>query len=42
MLCLSFLFDIEFRSKVDTIFGLVCKFQVKWYNILNDMTILLK
>ena len=40
-LVLLFLFDIKFKSKLDTISGLVFKFGVKLYNILNDMTIIL-
>ena len=31
-----------FKSKLDTIFRFVFEFQVKLYNILNDITIILK
>ena len=41
-LWLSFTFDIKFKSKLDIIFRLVFKFWVIWFNILNDMTIILK
>ena len=39
-LWLSFALIIKFKVKLGTIFGLV--FKVKWHNILNDMTIILK